>query len=541
MSCEIQADITMEKALTYCRVSTEEQAKENHHSLDAQKRICGDFALREGYKVIKIFEDAGKSATTIKGRPALNDMLAYIEEQNDIKAVFVQDTDRLARNTQDHLAIKAMLIKNSVKLISVSQPGIDDSAEGNMMDTILASVNQFQSDITKRKTLKGLEQKALSGWKPGEAPLGYKNVEDEDGNKIIVIDEKTAPFVKEAFELYISGYHGAKTINQLLYKKGFRSKRRKNLANSKLYYLLENPFYYGEFVYNGKTYAGKHEPIISKETFDLAQKIKETRTERKCCKRKHSFLLSGYIYCHCSRKFTAETHTKPSGRVYSYYHCTRGKECTETKSIPTNTLEDKIQERFKEVQFTEDFYNKLIAKLKEYYGSHKQEVKKEVNQLIKQKLEVEKKREKLEQLLFESSVDKEMYKRNNDKFNTEIAVIEGEIKNLKQRKNIEIYKFEEIAGFAKNVYKTYKQSELEVKRMYLGFFWEKFVVKGDSIIDAVPTALFKALQEIQKPPIKEVSAIRQQRGDHQLLPADVIPDRMGYNPTAVRLYPLWGG
>jgi DNA invertase Pin-like site-specific DNA recombinase len=40
------------------------------------------------------------------------------------------------------------LQKANVPLISISQPMIDDSPEGNLIDTIIASVNAFQSQIT---------------------------------------------------------------------------------------------------------------------------------------------------------------------------------------------------------------------------------------------------------------------------------------------------------------------------------------------------------------------------------------------------------
>ncbi|UCD87468.1 MAG: hypothetical protein JSV01_06870 [Desulfobacterales bacterium] len=40
----------MQKALVYCRVSTEEQA-ERGYSLDAQEKLCQSFAISSGYKV----------------------------------------------------------------------------------------------------------------------------------------------------------------------------------------------------------------------------------------------------------------------------------------------------------------------------------------------------------------------------------------------------------------------------------------------------------------------------------------------------------
>jgi site-specific DNA recombinase len=134
--------------------------------------------------VAGVFRDEGKSGTTLD-RPALQDVLAQCTKGTMINAVVVQETDRLARNTHDHLTIRALLQKAGVKLISVAQPMLDDSPEGKMIDTILASVNQFQSDLSGRKVRKALQEKFNQGWWPALAPVGYVNVavgENGDGH-----------------------------------------------------------------------------------------------------------------------------------------------------------------------------------------------------------------------------------------------------------------------------------------------------------------------------------------------------------------------
>ena len=115
----------MQKALIYCRVSTEEQAEQGY-SLDAQEKLCKAFALNNGYSVAGIYRDEGKSGTSLD-RPALKNLLAKCQDKQSISAVIVQETDRLARNTQDHLTLKTLLSKAEVKLISVNQPMLDDS------------------------------------------------------------------------------------------------------------------------------------------------------------------------------------------------------------------------------------------------------------------------------------------------------------------------------------------------------------------------------------------------------------------------------
>lgn len=110
----------MQKALIYCRVSTEEQAKEGY-SLDAQEKFCNTFAKNNAYRIVGVYRDEGKSATNLN-RPALQDLLGKCQKDKSINAVFVQETDRLARNTKDHLTIRAILKKAGGKLISVARP-----------------------------------------------------------------------------------------------------------------------------------------------------------------------------------------------------------------------------------------------------------------------------------------------------------------------------------------------------------------------------------------------------------------------------------
>lgn len=484
-------------AVIYTRVSTEDQAKPNHYSLDAQKRLCTKYADENQYKVVQIFEDAGKSATTIKGRPALNDMILFIQENKTIDAVIVQDTDRFARNTYDHLTIKAILQKNNVKLISISQLGIDDSPEGNVMDTMIASFNQFQSQITARKTKKGLEQKANTGWLPTIAPPGYKNVE-QNGKKIIVIDNEKAPFIKRAYELYISGNYGIETINDMLYEEGYRTITDKKLQPSKLYYILENPMYYGDFRWGGKIWPGKHEPIVTKETWDLAQEIRRTRTLRRAYERKHQFLLSSLMFCKCGRRLTAEHHVRDGNKVYSYYHCTRGRKCTESVNIRLDDLEKQVEEEFKKVQFSNKFYDKVLERLTAYYQNYKKNLKQEMVAITAKQNVIKNNINRIEDLLIKGTLDEVVYKKKYEQYKAEFDFLDQQAVNKIAQQKFEIGSITEIFEFSKNIYRNYKKGSFEVKRMYLNFFWEKFIVQDKKIIESIPTKLFEALRGVQR-------------------------------------------
>ena len=245
----------MQKALVYCRVSTEEQAREGY-SLDAQEKFCKKYAEDNDYQVIGVFRDEGKSGTNLN-RPALQDLLDKCQRDKSISLVLVQETDRLARNTKDHLTIRAILKKAGVALISVAQPMLDDSPEGMMIDTILASVNQFQSDINSRKSRKGLQEKFDSGWWPGLAPLGYKNKVVKD-KSIIVSDPATWVLVRKGLKMYMTGNYSAIEIADFLFEKGVVSRTGKRICNSRIADLLKNPFYAGILRWKEQERAGKN-------------------------------------------------------------------------------------------------------------------------------------------------------------------------------------------------------------------------------------------------------------------------------------------
>src|SRR3989338_8905371 len=234
----------IENVLIYCRVSTEEQAK-NNNSLQTQENLCRDFADSKKYRVLEVYKDEGKSATNLN-RADLQDMLNRCREDKSVDAVLVQETDRLARSAQGHFTIKTILKKADVKLIAISQPMLDDSPEGNMVDTIIAGVNQFYSELNGRKTRRGMQTKFDMGDYPGWAPVGYLNkrmgengkVEDvgnrnEGGEEYLLKKKKTKGVIikdpvkfelmREALKMYLTGNYSALQICDVMHEKGLTS------------------------------------------------------------------------------------------------------------------------------------------------------------------------------------------------------------------------------------------------------------------------------------------------------------------------------
>lgn len=480
----------MENALIYCRVSTEEQAREGY-SLDAQEKFCGRFAEYNNYKIANVYRDEGKSGTTID-RPALQEMLSKCQEDKSIKAVLVQETDRLARGTAIHLAIKAILKKADIKLISVAQPMLDDSPEGNMVDTIIASVNQFQSDLNSRKTKKGMQEKFESGWWPGLAKLGYLNREINN-EKITVNDPERWHLIKQALEMYLTGNYSAIEISDILYKKGLTARQGKEICNGIMINILKDPFYAGTMKWNGQENKGKHEPMITMNQHKNILSIMENHNQHACRRRIHDFLLRGFIYCGiCNQKYTAEIH---KGKNISYYHCSLGgqKHSNEGQNIEAGKLEKMIENQFKNIQFSKEFIDLIISKVKLSYEKKIIEINKDKRSLLNQKMATEKKKEIAEEKLLSGIIADESFVRLRDKFDMEIKRTQEQIEEVENKRNVDIDTIRNILTLAKDIHGAYTKAPNSIKRLYLGLFWDGFWIKDKIIVKAKPTQLIENL------------------------------------------------
>ena len=491
----------MEHALIYCRVSTEEQAEDGHHSLATQLKLCKR-AIEESnkFKLIDdgVFEDPGRSATNMN-RPGLQDMLLKIQDDKTIRAVFIQDTDRLARNALDHMQIKAIMKKHDVELFSVSQPGITDSPEGNFMDLVIAGVNQLQSQITSRKTLKSLELKFWEGWWPTGVAVGYLNAGEPDDEKkrIIIVDEERAPLIQEAFKMYVTGDYSVFEVRDALYKKGFRTHADKRLAHSKMIEILKNPFYYGEMRWRGLVNTGKHKPLIDKDLWERVQLVMAEHNRYACRRQKFNFILRGLTFCaNCGQRYTAEHHPKKNK---SYYHCNRSGDqikCQD-KYVEVWDIEQQVANLFKYIEFTPNFTDRLVTKIEKIYSGRKEVINKDKRGLNTQKMMFEKKRDTAEEKLFAGLITDDDFTRIKVKIKEQLGLLQDELYVQDKKLNMRIDELQDMLLFVRNAYEAYTKSPDEMKRLFLGLYWERFEVADKKIQTVIPSPIIRGLMQAE--------------------------------------------
>jgi len=86
----------IEKAVIYCRVSSERQVKEGD-GLASQETRCREYAKFTDREVARVFHDKGISGAIIE-RPAMQEMFAYLDTQRDRHIIIIDDLSRLARS-----------------------------------------------------------------------------------------------------------------------------------------------------------------------------------------------------------------------------------------------------------------------------------------------------------------------------------------------------------------------------------------------------------------------------------------------------------
>ncbi len=488
-------------AAIYCRVSTEDQATHGI-SIEAQERVCGEVIEKEGYALLEVIKDEGKSGGNLN-RAGIK-RLKELCEKKLITAVFMVHADRLSRNTADYIGMMDFFKEKGVMVRFVYQPTMDRStATGQTMDTVMAVFNEHFRLTIKEKTKATLDQKAKAGLFPGTAPLGYMNVDNPSptkiGKRIIAPDPVGAPFVQEAFKLYATGNYNGFELNEMMYRKGFRTKRGLKVHLSRFYGMLVNPIYVGELHWGDIHLSrAQHEPLIDRDLFDKVQRVMAAHNKHATRKRKYTFLLRGFLRCqeHRDRKYTAGHTAKPSGLIFSYYHCTNRFGCA-GGYVDTDTLEGEVALEFKRLKFSESFTNRVIGKAKAEFDARRKSYEQKIARLDGQRNKLFARRKIAETKMFSGVLSDDDFTRIRQEIADEVKVIDGEKAKLEQQDHIRVDIAQEITAFMRDMYATYKKAHPIQQRHYLNLFFEHLFVYKGKVQEVAWSGLFASLLNLQ--------------------------------------------
>ena len=377
-------------AVLYARVSTEEQA-EKGLSLPAQIEELRRYCRERDIAIIGEYVEPGVSATDDHRRVFRRMMQDVLAPSSVVDGILVLTTSRFMRNVDMARLHKAKLRSQGVRVVATKQETADDAA-GHLAEGMFELFDQYESEVNGMRTSAALREAARQGFFPHHyAPFGFKVEKVQLGglrtrNKLVPnLDEVSIH--NDVFRTYVH-VGGSKSSAQDLNRRELRYRGRK-FRKEDVLRIIDEPAAIGAYVWNQYYKNGELqpedewipipcEPVIDRELFDLAQRIRAERDPKKTLGRTGSspLLLAGLIFCgKCGASCQLETSGKVSpgtGRGYRYYNCRNfcrvGKDKCSGFRVPTDELDKAVLEHLADKLFTDERCKVILADILQESG-----------------------------------------------------------------------------------------------------------------------------------------------------------------------------
>lgn len=317
------------KYCLYARKSSESEERQAL-SIDSQIKEMLQLAERDNLEIVTMKRES-HSAKETGQRPVFNEMIEEIKAEK-YNGILTWAPDRISRNAGDLGKVVDLLDNGVLKEIRTYGQRFTNSPNEKFLLMILGSQAKLENDNRGVNVKRGIRTRVEMGLWPNQPPTGYLSQRLMDRKCMPILDPDRAAIVKNIFEkVAYEKWSGRKLYHWLKFDLNFKTIGNKNLSVSNLYRTLTNTFYYGVFEYpknSGNWYQGKHEPLITKELFEAAQK---QLTRDNIVKQSKEFAFAKLMSCGlCGSMMSAEEKYKQlkNGTVakYIYYGCCRSKD-----------------------------------------------------------------------------------------------------------------------------------------------------------------------------------------------------------------------
>jgi site-specific DNA recombinase len=284
----------------YMRLSKDDDGTGESSSISTQRKMLRSYAIENDFEIYGEYVDDGYSGTNFD-RPAWNRLLKDIETKK-VNLVITKDLSRLGRDyIMTGQLTEIYFPSRGIRYIAVND-GYDSDSPWSDIAPFKNIVNEMYARDTSKKIRSAFKTKIEEGAFIGNfAPYGYQK-DPEDKNHLLV-DPVAAAIVREIFEQAEQGaapsriagiLNERKVLTPAMYRCAGRPylnpdtySARKEWTSGTVCKLLSNSVYLGHIV-QGKTVKvsfkssvtlrkprkewvvveDKHEPIISRETFE---------------------------------------------------------------------------------------------------------------------------------------------------------------------------------------------------------------------------------------------------------------------------------
>ena len=445
----------MMKVALYARVSTEQQIE--NYSIPLQKERIKAFCTSKGWDDITEYVDAGYSGSNLN-RPALEQLQKDIKSKK-INAVIVYRLDRLSRSQRDTLyLIEEMFLPNNVEFISISETIDTSTPFGRAMIGVMSVFAQLEREtITERLRsgrLKMVRDQGLWAGGSDASPYGYTRLKRGE----LIVNEEERKHIVRIFEEYVTLKSYIK-VQKKLEQEGFPPLRHARITS-----LLKNRLYIGEVSFAGEWFKGSHEPIISVDLFNAAQKVNEHFKGYNFGKIKNNVFRKKVICGCCGENYRSySAKDKKTGETYYYMVCSRRKMPSyyESKCFNRNIRRS-------------DLENEIFNRIKNLETSGEIDLSHSPMNYIKQIKRIDKKINKLLDLYMDDRLSKISLDAKLADLNTQKETL------LAQAEETE-YEQSQIEQFIKNGIPNLFECDLEMQTAIVDLFINKIVITEDGL------------------------------------------------------------
>lgn len=439
----------------YIRLSREDGDDLESESISNQRSLLSGYLKANNLVAVDEYVDDGFSGGNFD-RPGFKQLIRDIEAKK-INCVITKDLSRLGR---DHIEtgsyVERYFPEHNIRYIAVNDD-IDtfyESSGSDMMPFRLSMNDMYAKDISKKVRSSLLTKKKEGQFCGSSPPYGYMR-DSEDKHKLVP-DPKTAPIVKQVFDLYINGY-GSCAIAEILTREKVPtpvmikcSEKAINKADhpeiwkhSSVNNILKNKVYTGCLIQHkvqNVSYKSKkrrkvpksdwcikentHEAIVDIETYNLAQKIRNKSNNYSEDRRNIEYSLSNLVYCKDCGSSMAISYDKKRDRVTM--NCTNYRKFSKygicfSHYINYDKLEKTIYDKIGRIteQYKKD-KEEFIKILKSEYIDPREELKNKIKSIKVQIENLKRKQDSLYDDKFNGVIDAQVYKRLFDNTQNEI-------------------------------------------------------------------------------------------------------------------------
>ena len=411
------------KVAVYLRKSREEENETKEETLARHEKMLNDYCKRNNLHIVATYKEV-VSGENIANRPEMQRLL------NDVNlglysGVACVEIERLSRGNQiDQCEILEVFKKSNTKIYTL-QKVYDLSKEE--IDEEYFEFSLFMSrreyKIIRRRMERGRVQAMKEGYYTGSVtPYGYTKVKEGKGF-ILVPDEKEAEIVRLMFEKYAKG-EGILTICRYLNDKGILTRKGVKWISSSVRQILTNPTHIGKInvIKRGDVYNGKHEGIISVETFNAVQAILDGHEPKVKGKQELKNPFATILKCGICGRVMRRC---PNGKNSYVYRCITHK--CKNRRIVCHAIEDAVLNKLKEEL---KGFNYLLDNYEDELKSKRQERDDELKRVS---AELEKQRNAINiacEMLENGVYTKELFVSRTNIIEGKIKALEGQISAL---------------------------------------------------------------------------------------------------------------